>query len=134
MPTTPLGLTYPLSSEHTRLWEHLQNLAESADDAISLLVKRLGLVIATGSAVLSGSGASSYSAPFTWDYADPGTSFTADPICAISNVGGTGSSAFYLMLSTPPTSAGGTFLAVNRDGAVLSLTSLTAHVIGVQLA
>lgn len=34
MPTTPLGITYPASTDHTRLWEHLQNLATTADTAI----------------------------------------------------------------------------------------------------
>jgi hypothetical protein len=28
---TGLGLTYPLSSDHTRLWEHIQQLATDAD-------------------------------------------------------------------------------------------------------
>jgi hypothetical protein len=31
MPTTANGLVYPGSGEHNRLWEHFQNLAESAD-------------------------------------------------------------------------------------------------------
>lgn len=34
MPLTPRGLIYPVEADHTRLWEHLQNLADSADDAI----------------------------------------------------------------------------------------------------
>lgn len=35
MPDTGLGLTYPASTAHTRLWEHFQTLAETADEAIS---------------------------------------------------------------------------------------------------
>lgn len=31
---TPRGLVYPDSSGHTRLWEHLQALADSTDDAL----------------------------------------------------------------------------------------------------
>lgn len=31
MPQTPLGLTYPASGDHTRLWEHFQSLAEGID-------------------------------------------------------------------------------------------------------
>jgi hypothetical protein len=31
MPTTPGGIVYPNSSDHTRIWEHLQDLAESID-------------------------------------------------------------------------------------------------------
>lgn len=34
MPTTPKGIVYPDSSGHTRLWEHLQALAETADAAV----------------------------------------------------------------------------------------------------
>lgn len=35
MATTALGLIYPASTGHTRLWEHLQDLATSADTAIT---------------------------------------------------------------------------------------------------
>ncbi|MEV7263965.1 hypothetical protein AB0N38_10480 [Micromonospora aurantiaca] len=31
MPDTPLGITYPGSTGHTRLWEHFQTLAEDVD-------------------------------------------------------------------------------------------------------
>jgi len=31
MPDTSLGITYPASTEHTRLWGHLQVLAEDVD-------------------------------------------------------------------------------------------------------
>lgn len=34
MATTSRGLIYPASTDHTRLWEHLENLATSADTAI----------------------------------------------------------------------------------------------------
>ena len=34
MPTTPRGIVYPNSSDHTRLWEHLQETAETADAAV----------------------------------------------------------------------------------------------------
>ena len=34
MPSTPRGLTYPDSTGHTRLWEHLQNLATTTEAAI----------------------------------------------------------------------------------------------------
>jgi hypothetical protein len=33
---TSLGLTYPLSSDHTRLWEHIQQLAADADALLVL--------------------------------------------------------------------------------------------------
>lgn len=35
MPLTPRGLIYPAEADHTRLWEHIQNLAESTDDALA---------------------------------------------------------------------------------------------------
>ena len=31
MPETEHGIVYPESTDHTRLWEHFQNLAESVD-------------------------------------------------------------------------------------------------------
>lgn len=34
MPNTTRGITYPASTAHTRLWEHLQTLAETVDDAL----------------------------------------------------------------------------------------------------
>lgn len=34
MPTTTTGLVYPDDTGHTRLWEHLQALAESVHDAL----------------------------------------------------------------------------------------------------
>lgn len=37
MPTTPNGITYPDSSGHTRLWEHLQELANDVDAQLALL-------------------------------------------------------------------------------------------------
>lgn len=38
MPTTPKGLPYPSSSDHTRLWEHFQALAEAIDAIIPMRV------------------------------------------------------------------------------------------------
>lgn len=38
MPTTVRGIEYPEASDHTRLWEHFQTLAESTDAALSLLL------------------------------------------------------------------------------------------------
>jgi hypothetical protein len=35
MPTTPTGIVYPDSAGHTRMWDHLQALADSTHDAIS---------------------------------------------------------------------------------------------------
>lgn len=37
MPTTERGLTYPDSTGHTRLWEHLQTLAQNAEAALDAL-------------------------------------------------------------------------------------------------
>ncbi|MCT2281552.1 hypothetical protein M3G91_28510 [Micromonospora chalcea] len=36
MPTTPLGIEYPSSVAHTRLWEHFQTLAEDVDELLAL--------------------------------------------------------------------------------------------------
>jgi len=37
MPTTERGLTYPDATGHTRLWEHIQALADSAEAALDAL-------------------------------------------------------------------------------------------------
>lgn len=34
MPDTTLGITYPASTDHTRLWEHFQEMAEDVDGLI----------------------------------------------------------------------------------------------------
>jgi hypothetical protein len=39
MPTTPRGIEYPDSSGHTRLWEHLQTLAEDVDGLVDDLAE-----------------------------------------------------------------------------------------------
>lgn len=38
MPETSRGLIYPASDAHTRLWEHFQNLATTANDAITAAI------------------------------------------------------------------------------------------------
>ncbi|MCT2277986.1 hypothetical protein M3G91_10150 [Micromonospora chalcea] len=35
MPDTPLGITYPASTDHTRLWEHFQDLAQDVDGLLA---------------------------------------------------------------------------------------------------
>ena len=35
MPTTGLGFTYPASTGHARIWEHVQTLAEDVNDVVS---------------------------------------------------------------------------------------------------
>lgn len=55
--TTNLALPYPASIDHTRLWEHIQNLAVAIDTAIGPLplVRRVGSssVTSTGSSFTS---------------------------------------------------------------------------------
>lgn len=48
MPNTGLGITYPDSSGHTRLWEHLQTLAQTADAAVQLSTPRGYSIIQPG--------------------------------------------------------------------------------------
>lgn len=50
MPETPLGITYPAETDHTRLWEHFQSLAESVDGVV-------GGAILTGTVECVGTGA-----------------------------------------------------------------------------
>lgn len=46
---TPLGLTYPEPGDHTRIWEHIQTLAEEADDLIDgMFLGDPGLVMQVG--------------------------------------------------------------------------------------
>ena len=75
------------------------------------------------------SGASTYLIPYTW----PAGRFTAAPIAAIAHVGGTGSSAFFAILTSPPSTSGGNILVVQRDGTIAAITSITIHLIGVQM-
>lgn len=81
MPTTPRGITYPTSSEHTRLWDHLEAVATSADAAIGDAVAGLPKKILTGTSSIpagtaNGSGGTAISVNVTF----PPGSFTAAPI------------------------------------------------------
>ena len=35
MPTTSLGITYPASTSHSRMWEHFQTLADDTDEILA---------------------------------------------------------------------------------------------------
>lgn len=85
--------------------------------------------VGVATCTVSGTGAASYSNTFTW----PAGRFTAAPFSFITNNGGTGSSAFYAQLNSPPTTTGGTVLVSHRDNTVTALTAMTVHVIGVQM-
>lgn len=54
MPTTPRGIVYPASSDHTRLWEHLQTLASTADAAVQAVADLTVVTLATDTAVSAG--------------------------------------------------------------------------------
>lgn len=84
MPQTGRGIIYPDSSGHTRLWEHLGSLAQSADDAIGglLPIPR----VRTGVANVPGAGGLYTSAAVTF----PAGSFTVAPhvvACGTHNAG-----------------------------------------------
>ena len=50
MPDTTLGITYPDAAAHTRIWEHMQALAEDVDGLLAAIPKVAGgLVTASGS-------------------------------------------------------------------------------------
>ena len=36
MPSTSLGIPYPASTDHVRLWEHIQSLAQTIDDLLDV--------------------------------------------------------------------------------------------------
>lgn len=59
MPTTSLGLTYPASTGHTRIWEHVQTLAENVNSALTDGTKDLTIndLTLTGNLSVSGLGA-----------------------------------------------------------------------------
>jgi hypothetical protein len=84
--------------------------------------------IATVSLVLAGTGVTVSSA-FTW----PTSRFTQAPIAVASSNGGTGSSAFAVALTAPPTASGGTAIAISTDGASHVLTAMNVHIIGIQM-
>lgn len=75
MPNTARGITYPTADDHTRLWEHLQTLAQTADTAISN-----GLTAANtragGTQNLNAAAANTY---YTINVAFPAGRFTAPP-------------------------------------------------------
>lgn len=134
--TTPRGIKYAESSDNTKIWLQLQDTATTLDTAIGVVNTNLNtlkntqpVASATVTITLSGSGAGSYSLAFTW----PVGRFTQAPATMITNTGGTGSSAYYLQCSGPPTTSGGTINALHRDGSVITLTALTVHIYGIQM-
>ena len=65
MAETPLGLVYPESGDHTRLWEHFQALADSVD---GLITARFQVVEATATWASAGEVSTS---PFAVDWPIP---------------------------------------------------------------
>lgn len=136
MQTTTRGLTYPEDTDHTRIWEHEQDLAETANEALDTLDLEIIALTATVPFAMAaitfnvaGSAAASYSQAFTW----PVGRFTQAPMSIATNCGGTGSSAFILQLQNTATTSGGTVLVVHRDNTVTTLTQMVVHVVGFQM-
>jgi hypothetical protein len=134
--STARGLTYPESTDPFLIADSYQTLANTAETAVAAvdanlaaLSARVAFAVGSASLTLSGSGATTYSGAFTW----PASRFTQPPAVIVTNLGGVGSSNFYLMTSGPPDAAGGVVLAINRDGAVVTLTAALVHVQGVQM-
>lgn len=74
MPTTARGIEYPNSAGHTRLWEHLQTMAEDVDAALTA-TEALRPKIKAGKQSLTFTGGSTATA--TVDYSAAG--FSAPP-------------------------------------------------------
>lgn len=90
MPETALGIITPDSSGHTRLWDHLQTLAETTDDAIlaAILAAAPQAGQVTTDAITNTGSAWATVATVTF-----ARRFDASPKIAVQNVTGTGGTA-----------------------------------------
>lgn len=127
MPTTPRGLLYPDSSGHTRIWEHLQALAESADDTLDAILSLLPIRVAVGKATINISGAASGAVTIAF----PVGRFTQAPVFLAFNGGGSGASVFNL-LSNTQTDTGVTVTAVHRDAGSTGTATIVVNWIALQ--
>lgn len=73
MPETAHGIVYPESTDHTRLWEHYQNLAESTDELFNTIP-----FIQFGHATISPASSNSGDAKITYP-----TPFAATPVVVV---------------------------------------------------
>jgi hypothetical protein len=101
MGQTARGLVFPDSGGHTRIWEHLESLANTADAAIGLAVMPGNLKIASGSATLNLSNAANGSVAVTF----PAGRFTAAPITVGNAQGGGGTDYICSIGANPAPSA-----------------------------
>jgi hypothetical protein len=134
--TTPRGITYDESTDDTAIWTHLQSTATTTDTAIGAVESSITTLDNTQpyaqalvSAVLAGTGGSSYTQAFTW----PVGRFTVGPATVVTNVGGVGSSQFYIQCTAQPSTSGGTVICNQRDGTTVTLTALNVRILGVQM-
>jgi hypothetical protein len=86
MPQTPLGLTYPDSDGHTRLWEHLQTLADDTNDLVEETIEsqQVASWVQAGKIAVSFSGEVFKDATITYPVA-----FAATPITVVVTRGTT---------------------------------------------
>lgn len=110
MPDTSLGITYPASTSHDRLWEHFQTLA---DDLNALLLKRP--IIQAGQLSISFTGLNSYTQAVTFP-----TPFTTVPRVAMNLATGAGATARWSTRAISVTTTGFTLFAYyNTDTTTL---------------
>lgn len=122
MPETPSGIVYPDASSHTRLWEHLQALAESAEAAFLEQLSTLPARVAAGAVIVNVSSAATGTAAITF----PAGRFEVPPIVKLTNMGGTGASVFNLQGSAL-TKDGMTVTAIHRDGGSTATAAINVH-------
>lgn len=125
MPTTSRGLIYPASTEHTRIWEHLQNLATSADTAIGTVASAINdhgssgyikigsVLVQWGRVAITGTGATTASGVVTYPLA-----FSASPQVVATVLAG---SLYFANSSTPATTTC-TITIRDRNDTVISGT------------
>lgn len=115
MPTTPnLRITYPASSDHTRLWEHFATLANELDAIIAAIPR-----IETDTVTINVSGSHIGSTDVTFDEPYPST-----PVIVISGPSDTNYIATANPNNTTPT--GGRIAVRHRENTAGTAT-VTVH-------
>lgn len=119
MPDTSLGITYPASTDHTRLWEHMQALA---DDVNALLLRRP--VLQSGSLSVAFTAQVNVVTNLTFPVA-----FTAAPrlVCQVVSSAGAAVRATVLVMSVTTTGA-----QIRTDLAASGTVTVSVHWIAVE--
>lgn len=124
MPTTGRGYVYPSSAGHTRLWEHLQALAESVDFDLAAVLAKIPVRMAADSVNVTLTGQSQNFAPITF----PVDRFTVAPLVVVSLISAPGGTQKFVPRCINITNAGANVYCYTGDATMATGTVAVAWI------